>query len=202
MNCLTAIYNCLRKIYQTYILPNTNLVHKEINAKIAIPSTIVGYNNIYLGENVSLGENSVLFAPRNKIIIRKNTYSGPRLFISTGNHYLKKGSFSIFLSDKDKIKDNINNLNWDVTIDEDVWIGANVSILCKHVGRGAVIACGAVCKHDIPPYSVFGGVPARFIKFRFSIDEIIEHESILYSNESRFTKEQLENLFKKYKHEN
>lgn len=92
-------------------------------------------------------------------------------------------------------------LNWDVTIEEDVWMGANVSILCKKVGRGAVIACGAVCKKDVPPYSIVGGVPAKVIKFRFTIDEILEHEEKLYSPEERLTKNELEVIFNQFENE-
>ncbi|MFN7190275.1 MAG: acyltransferase, partial [Rhodospirillales bacterium] len=54
-----------------------------------------------------------------------------------------------------------------VTIEDDVWIGSNAVILDgTHIGRGAVIAAGAVVAGEIPPYEVWGGTPARFIKAR------------------------------------
>ena len=131
----------------------------------------------------------------------QNSYSGPRLFISTGNHYYKKvGCFSRLLTDDDKEKDGVV-LNWDVVIEEDVWIGANVSVLCRRVGRGAIIACGAILKANVPPYSIVGGVPAKIIKFRFSIDEIIEHEKKLYPQEKRYSRDFLIKLFKQYQYE-
>lgn len=89
-------------------------------------------------------------------------------------------------------------LNWDVTIDEDVWIGANVTLLCKHIGRGAIIAAGAVVKDDVPPYSIVGGVKAKVLKFRFTIDEILQHEEALYDERDRFTKLEIEEIFKNY----
>lgn len=152
---------------------------------------------MYLEENVSIGPDSIMFAPKTKIHIKRNSYSGPRLFISTGNHYSKVGKFSRLTTDEDKKNDGVI-LNWEVTIDEDVWIGANVSILCKHVGRGAVIAAGAVVKDDVPPYAVVGGVKAKVIKFRFTIEEILEHERCLYGEEERISKEELETIFNKY----
>lgn len=54
-------------------------------------------------------------------------------------------------------------------IENDVWIGANACI-CRGVtvGTGAVIAAGAVVTHDVAPYTIVAGVPARPIKKRFS----------------------------------
>ena len=54
-------------------------------------------------------------------------------------------------------------------IGNDVWIGDNVIILpsCSSIGNGAIVAAGAVVSKDIPPFEIWGGVPARFIKKRF-----------------------------------
>ena len=61
-----------------------------------------------------------------------------------------------------------------VIIGNDVWIGHNAIIMPGvHIGNGAVIGSGAVVTHDVEPYAVVVGVPARPIKKRFS-DEIIE----------------------------
>ena len=59
-------------------------------------------------------------------------------------------------------------------IGNDVWIGRNAIILPGNtIGDGAIIAAGAVVTHDVPPYTIVGGVPARPIRKRFS-DDIIE----------------------------
>lgn len=195
---IRTVYGSLRAFYNLYIYPDIcQLGRRGENARIIAPAQIAGAKNIFLGDNVSIGAFSVIFAPQTILTIKRNSYSGPRLFISTGNHYLKKGYFSRLLTDEDKRRDGVS-LNWNVTIDEDVWMGANVSILCKHVGRGAVIACGAVCKKDVPPYAIMVGVPAKVLKFRFSIDEVLEHEAALYEPEERFSREELENIYKSY----
>lgn len=63
--------------------------------------------------------------------------------------------------------------NKEITIGNDVWIGANAILLPGvTIGDGAVIAAGAVVTKDVEDYAVVGGVPARFIKYRFSKDEI------------------------------
>ena len=52
-------------------------------------------------------------------------------------------------------------------IGDDSWIKSGV-----HIGKGAIIATGAVVTKDVPPYAIVGGVPAQIIKYRFS-EEII-----------------------------
>lgn len=49
-----------------------------------------------------------------------------------------------------------------------------------------------------PPYSISGGVPSKFIKFYWTIDQILEHEKTLYPVEERYTREQLVEIFAKY----
>ena len=52
-----------------------------------------------------------------------------------------------------------------VTIEDDVWIGANAVILPGvTIGNHCVIAAGAVVTKDIPPHSLVAGVPAKVIK--------------------------------------
>ena len=56
-----------------------------------------------------------------------------------------------------------------VTIGHDVWIGHGATVVAGvTIGNGAVIGAGAVVTKDVAPYTVVGGVPAKFIKRRFS----------------------------------
>lgn len=66
------------------------------------------------------------------------------------------------------------------------------------IGRASVIAAGAVVTKSCPPYSIIGGIPAKVLKFRFSIDEILAHEKKLYPEEKKFTKEEIISQRKNY----
>ena len=56
-----------------------------------------------------------------------------------------------------------------LNIEDDVWVSHNATITpsCKRVGRGAVIAAGAVVTKDVPPYAIVAGVPAAVVRYRF-----------------------------------
>lgn len=60
-----------------------------------------------------------------------------------------------------------------VKIGSDVWIGAHAIILpAVTVGDGAIVGAGAVVTHDVPPYAVVVGVPAKILRFRFDEDTV------------------------------
>ena len=60
-----------------------------------------------------------------------------------------------------------------VRVGNDVWIGANATILSGvTIGDGAVVAAGSVVTKSVPPYAIVGGAPAKIIKYRFPIETI------------------------------
>jgi len=60
-----------------------------------------------------------------------------------------------------------------IKIGSDVWIGARVTIIDGvSIGNGAIVAAGAVVTHDVEPYSIVGGVPAKEIRKRFNEEQI------------------------------
>lgn len=127
-----------------------------------------------------------------KFVLGKGSGAAEGLKVATGNHAQLIGRFYRTITEDEKP----TGYDKDVVVKEDVWIGMNVVLLCGvTVGRGAIISAGAVVTKDIPPYCVAGGVPAKPIKFKWTIDQILKHETILYPESDRFTREQLEKIF-------
>ena len=81
---------------------------------------------------------------------------GPNVILRTANHNFENVDKAI----------NQQGHNYsDIKIANNVWIGASCIILSGvEIGEGAVIAAGAVVNKNVEPYSIFGGVPAKFLK--------------------------------------
>ena len=189
---LQGMVSLYRLFFKSY---KKRMAYCADDAHVAAPRYIVGYANIRMEENTGIGPNSTILTPNAKFIIKKNSGCAAGLFVATGNHERRVGHFYRTITDNDKACD----LDRDVIIEEDCWIGGNVAILSGvTIRRGTTVANGAVVAKDTAPYSVWGGVPARFIKFYWTIDKIIEHEAQLYSVEERYSKEELEDIFAKY----
>jgi len=83
-----------------------------------------------------------------------------------------------------------------VRIGNDVWIGANATILSGvTIGDGAVVAAGSVVTEPVPPFAIVGGVPASIIKYRFQAETIERLLRVCWWNWSPEQIEQNMNLF-------
>jgi maltose O-acetyltransferase len=84
-----------------------------------------------------------------------------------GNNVSIAGEVRIFTMQHDVDDPNFAEIEGRVTIDDYAVIGTRVTILPGvHIGKGAVVASGAVVTRDVEPYAVVGGVPAEFIRSR------------------------------------
>lgn len=147
-------------------------------------SDFKGLENMSIGNNVSIPKGAVFYSTEAQLTIKDNVIFGPRPTIITGDHRIDVIGVPI-IDSHDKLPEN----DKDVTIEEDVWVGANVVILKGvTIGRGSVVAAGAIVNKSCPPYSIIGGIPAKVLKYRFSVDEALEHESKLYSLENQYSK--------------
>lgn len=141
-------------------------------------STIKGnLKNVIIGDHCYLGENNQFISLNALIKIGDYVMTGPDVLFISGNHQFDiVGKRMIDISDYEKN----NDLDKDISIGDDVWVGAR-SIILKGVsiGNGAVIGAGAIVTKSVPPYAVVAGNPAKIIRYRFSKEQIAEHERIL-----------------------
>lgn len=155
--------------------------------KITKPSNVYLYGNNSLRDAVILNQNANFYMGR-------GSGAAEGLKVATGNHAQFIGRFYRTITEKEKP----SGFDKDVIVEEDVWIGLNVTLLMGvTIGRGAIISAGAVVNKDIPPYCIAGGVPAKPIKFKWTVEQILEHEAIVYPESERLSKEYLEELFRK-----
>ena len=127
--------------------------------------TVIGAQNISFGDSVYIGPNATLMAADAPLEIKGHFMSGPGLTIITGDHRIDiRDRYMDEVTVEEKLPEN----DRPVVIEEDVWCGANVTILKGvTIGRGSVIAAGAVVTKNVGEYEIWGGVPAKKIKNRF-----------------------------------
>ena len=194
MNLISRLKKGLGIWLHYYVRPNPSLFgHFGKNASIARPCDLKNPKNIYLYDFARIGCRSTIMTMGNSRFIMKQ-YSGTAegLVVVTSNHRQHIGQFRLGNNDDNEYKD--------IIVEEDVWIGINVTLLAgAHIGRGAIIGACSVVTKEIPPYAVAVGNPAKVIKFKWSIDDILKHERMLYPENERFTREELEGHRKLYK---
>lgn len=162
-------------------------------ASIINPIDFKNPRNIYMYEDTGV-KSAIIMTPVAKFIMKRHSGAAEGLIVLTGNHDRIPGRFYRSVKQEEKISEDK-----DVIIEEDCWLGVRVTLLPGvTIRRGSTIAAGAVVSRSTPPYSVNGGVPCRFIKFYWSVEQILEHESKLYPEEERYTREQLETFFRMY----
>lgn len=182
------------KFYGFFIKQSMGSCGKNVTIK---PSTSIfcGIENFYFADDVNIARNALIYSTIAKVYISEKVVIAPYLKIITGNHRFDKIGHFVFDADYEKSAAD----DKDVVIESDCWFGINVTILSGvTIGRGTIIAAGAVVIKSCPPYSIIGGSPARILKYRFSVDDILEHETILYPIEKRYSREDLIAVREKY----
>lgn len=110
--------------------------------------------NISIGKGSIIG-NNVQLDGRNGIIIGKNVNMSSGVWIWTQQHDVNDPLFRCF------------NENKTVIIEDYVWLSCRTIILPGiKIGKGSVIAAGAVVTKDCSEYAMYGGIPAKYISAR------------------------------------
>jgi virginiamycin A acetyltransferase len=159
------LYNLLLKVKDLKDITGVFIAKKsriKINTRIGCGTRING---------------KILIKGAGKVDIGKYCAIGEDVKIISSNHNMKLINLQLALQKKIGSLKMHSDEKIDVIIDNNVWIGDSVIVLAGvHIGNGAILAAGSVVTKNVPAYGIVGGVPAKFIKSRFSQDKIDEIE--------------------------
>lgn len=172
------IQKILREYRKAVFRAKTHCKHKNfvirghmtlINPNITIGKNVTFYPDVMLfgdgpitiGDNVSIGNGTIIASlSKEGITIGNNTMIAAQSYIIDCDHGMQP----------DKPIREQKHTTEPITIGEDVWLAANVTVLKgSQIGNGAVIGAKGLVKGKIPPYAIAVGVPAKVIKYREDI---------------------------------
>lgn len=128
------------------------------DSQVCLNCQFLGKGRISIGHHTRIGDNTICYSfAGGGITIGSNVWIAPNCYIIDCDHCIKK---DILIREQ-------GALVKPVTIGDDVWLGAGVTVLKGvHIGNGAVIGAGSVVTKDIPENAIAVGVPAKVIKYR------------------------------------
>ncbi|HAQ20958.1 MAG TPA: hypothetical protein DCR40_17250 [Prolixibacteraceae bacterium] len=137
-------------------------------------------HNIEIGSNFYIGKYSIIecdVAIGNNVIFANHVS-----LIGRYDHHFQQIGTPIRLAKQIRDKDyNWKGLNQKIVIEDDVWIGLGSIVLSGvTIKTGSIIAAGSVVTKDVEPYSIYGGNPARKIRYRFDSDDQLKEHIRLY----------------------
>lgn len=168
---LNVLINKIKSLFSKRISISATVFNSSVSKKSAIKGKTRFYNG-KIGDYSFLGRNCLI----------QNTSIGKFVSVSDNcnigmpSHPVSYVSTSpVFLSGKNVLKSSLGSLRFDgitdTVIGNDVWIGYGASVKSGvKIGDGAIIGAGAIVTHDVPPYEIWAGNPARLIRKRFDSD--------------------------------
>jgi maltose O-acetyltransferase len=119
---------------------------------------------VAIGHNTIIGNDAFLDGRAKNFIAYKKAHGFP---LTIGNNVSIAGEVNMYTMEHDIDSPDFAEIGAPVVLDDYVVIGSRVTILPGvHIGKGAVVASGAMVTKDVAPYTVVGGVPAVLIKNR------------------------------------
>lgn len=155
LRAIPRIYKIARQILMAYRRRRCGLRHVHPTFYMArgcrVASDLVAEEYSFINIGCNIGQ-----------LVRLGRYSmlAPYVNIAGNDHVISSPGVPIIFAGRPVPKSTI--------IEADVWVGIGATILAGvNIGRGAIVAAGAVVTKNVPPYEIHGGVPARKIRERF-----------------------------------
>lgn len=127
--------------------------YRLAGVRIGKGSTIHMWANFFQPKNISIGEDT---------IIGDHAFLDGRAKLTIGNHVDIASSVMIYNSEHDLSKEDFSAIEEPVEIGDYVFIGPRAIILPGvKIGKGAIVAAGAVVTSDVPEFTIVGGIPAK-----------------------------------------
>lgn len=153
-------------IHPTSTVKNCTLgAYTELGDHCVLEETVLG------DYSYCFGYNDIIYAEIGKFAslatgVRLNPVQHPAYTRAAAHHFTYRCAHYGFGPDDDSIVEWRRKSR--VTVGHDVWMGHNAIVMGGvTIGNGAVIAAGAVVTHDVQPYEIVGGVPAKHIGWRY-----------------------------------
>lgn len=151
---MTNLIHRLKVMYWTTKMRNTANVMGRI--RVNGPGKVISAHNLHIGANTHFAGFYYIHA-LGGVSIGENCHISRNFTLYSCNHDYKGTA----------IPYDANHILKPVNIEDNVWIGMNVSVIPGvTIGHGAIIGIGAVVTKDVPPLAIVGGNPARILKFR------------------------------------
>lgn len=122
-------------------------------AYLAPDTVLFSKKNLFMEEDTCIPGGAMILNPRSRFIMRKHSFSSYNLCVCPGNHMAVKGMWKHDVTDQVKdALDKTHHFDQDIIVDEDVWMGINVTLLNGvHIGRGCIIGAGCTVSKITPP---------------------------------------------------
>lgn len=161
-NANVSIDKSCRISPNAFIYPRKGEIHIGENSAVSPGAMVQG--NVFVGENSSIQSYCILTGygtvddKLGSITIGNNVRIAPHVMMLGANHIFDDVTIPIS-------KQGLRRKS--IVIEDDCWIAGRANIMAGvTIGKGSVVAAGAVVTKDVPPYSVVAGVPAKVIKMR------------------------------------
>ena len=152
----TKDYLCNHVINRIPDLKTRMKAYRRLGIKIGVDSTILMSTEMHRAEDMVIGNNTIinqhcLLDGRGGLRIGSNVNISSHVLLIAGSHDIQDG-----IGFSGSIKP--------ITVEDYVWLCTRCTVLAGvTVGKGAVIAAGAVVTKTVEPYAVMAGVPAKKI---------------------------------------